>query len=277
MISTNGKLHIKRYMAHQVPDIAKAISVGIGQVAENVAHTALQFEVGRADIKLISYDYVNNKIVFKASIPQEISGKIYEVGLWSQSISIAAGEYYSRLLTTFDSGSEAWSAGSYQTANARIGVDSLRFTPSASATVSGALNNLLIDLSGNSGADLFSIAYYNGNANVANFKIRFKTDNSNYYTIQITSPATGYQVSTVAKSATTVTGNPSWSNITALEVEVVAGAGGAASIDFDGVRIEDTDTIDPSYLMVAREALVSPVTKTAGRVQDIEFSIPVTV
>jgi hypothetical protein len=277
VITTVGKLQIKRYLAHQVPDIAKVIAVGIGPVAENVSHTALQFEIGRADIKLISYDYTNNKIVFKASIPQEISGKIYEVALWSQPVSIPAGEYHSRLLTTFDSASELWSAGSYQTANARIGVDALRFTPAASATVSAALNNMFIDLSGNSGADQFSIAYYNGNANVANFKIRFKVDNSNYYTVQVTSPATGYQISTVAKSAATATGTPDWSNIKIIEVEVVAGAGGSASIDFDGVRIEDVDTIDPSYVMVSRELLVSPVTKVAGRVMDIEFSIPVTV
>jgi len=277
MITTKGKQFIKRYMAHQVGDIARSISVGAGGLAENVAHTALQFEIGRADIYLISYDYVNDKIVFKASLPQDLSGKIYEVGLWSQGTSTAAGQFTSKLLTTFDSVGEVWSNGSFQTANARLGVDALRFTPSASTTVIGALNNLFIDLSGNSGADQFSVAYYNSNANVANFKVRFKTDNSNYYTIQITSPATGYQVSTVAKSAATVTGNPSWANITTIEVEVVAGAGGSASIDFDGLRIEDTDTIDPNYVMVAREALVTPVTKVAGRVTDIEFNLPVTV
>jgi hypothetical protein len=242
-----------------------------------VAHSALQFETGRADIILVSYDYVNNKIVFKTTLPQEMSGKIYEVALWSQNQSTSAGEFTSKLLTTFDSAGEVWSAGSFQTTNARLGVDALRFTPAASATVVGALNDLFIDLSGNSGADQFSVAYYNGNANVANFKIRFKTDNANYYTIQVTSPATGYQISTVAKSAATATGNPSWASISTIEVEVVAGAGGAAAIDFDGLRIEDTDTIDPNYVMVAREVLVTPVTKVAGRVMDIEFNLPVTV
>lgn len=277
MITTKGKQHIKRYLAHQVGDIARSLSVGAGALSENVAHTALQFEMGRADIILVSYDYVNDKIVFKTTLPQEMSGKIYEVAIWSQTSSTAAGEFTSKVLSSFDSVGEVWSAGSFQTANARLGADALRFTPAASATVVAALTDLFVDLSGNSGADQFTIAYYNGNANVANFKIRFKTDNSNYYTIQVTSPATGYQVSTVAKSAATATGNPSWANITSLEVEVVAGAGGSASIDFDGLRIEDTDTIDPNYVMVAREVLVTPVTKVAGRVMDIEFNLPVTV
>lgn len=277
MITTRGKQHIKRYLAHQIGDIARSISVGVGPVAENVGHVALQFETGRADITLVSFDYVNNKIVFKASIPQDMSGKIYEVGLWSQNQSTSAGEFTSKLLTTFDSAGEVWSSGSFQSANARLGADALRFTPGVSATVSGALNDLFIDLSGNSGADSFSVAYYNSNANVANFKIRFKTDASNYYTITVTSPATGYQISTIAKSAATVTGNPSWANISTIEVEVVSGAGGASSIDFDGLRIEDTDTIDPNYVMVARELLAAPVTKVAGRVMDIEFNLPVTV
>lgn len=277
MITVNGKLQIKRYLAKQATDIARSISIGIGPVAESSGHTALQFEIGRADIALVSYDYVNNKLVFKSSIPQEMSGKIYEVGLWSSPTSTAAGSYTSRLLTTFDSSGEIWSTGSYQTANARIGVDSLRLTPAASATVVTALTDSFVDLSGNSGADVFTIAYYNGNANVANFKVRLKTDNSNYYTITVTSPSTGYQISTVAKSAAVATGNPSWADITSIEVEVVAGAGGSASIDFDGIRIEDTDTIDPNYVMVSRELLGAPVTKVAGRVMDIEFSLPVTI
>jgi hypothetical protein len=277
MITTKGKLHIKRYLAHQVGDIARSISVGAGPVAENVAHTALQFEMGRADITLVSFDYVNNKIVFKASIPQDISGKIYEVAIWSQTQSTSAGEFTSKLLSSFDSAGEVWSTGTFQTANARLGVDALRLAPATSGTATSALTNLFIDLSGNSGADMFSVAYYNSNANAANFKVRFKTDASNYYTITVTSPATGYQISTVAKSAATVTGTPSWANITSIEVEVVAGAGGAASFDFDGLRIEDTDTIDPNYVMVARELLGAPVTKVAGRVMDIEFALPVTV
>src|ERR1700750_515386 len=102
MISTRGKQHIKRYLAHQVGDIARSVSIGVGGLAENVAHTALQFEMGRSDIILVSYDYVNDKIVFKATLPQEMSGKIYEVAIWSQNQSTSAGEFTSKLLSSFD-------------------------------------------------------------------------------------------------------------------------------------------------------------------------------
>lgn len=277
MITTDGKLHIKRFMAKQVSDIGKSIAVGLGPKSEQVGDTALQFEIARSEINLISYDFVNNRIVFKASIPQELAGKIYEVGLWSSSSNSAAGEYTSRLLTSFDSNSEVWSTGSFQIANARIGIDSLRLTPATSATVVTSITDVFMDVSGNSGVDKFSIAYYNSNANVANFKVRFKTDSGNYYTLTVTSPSTGYQISTVNKSAAVATGTPSWGMITQIDVEVVAGAGGSASIDFDGIRIEDIDTINPDYVMVARELLVSPLTKVEGRVMDIEFSLPVSI
>jgi hypothetical protein len=277
MLTTKGKQHIKRYLARQVGDIARSISVGAGSVSESTSHSALQFEWGRADIVLVSYDYVNDRVVFKTTLPTEMSGKIYEVAIWSQTQSTSAGEFTSKLLSSFDSAGEVWSGGSFQAANARLGVDALRLAPAASATVTSTLTDLFLDLSGNSGADTFTIAYYNSNANVANFKVRFRTDNSNYYTIQVTSPATGYQVATVAKSAATATGNPSWANITSIQMEAVATSGGSAAIDFDGLRIEDTDTIDPNYVMVARELLGAPVTKVAGRPMDIEFNLPVTL
>jgi hypothetical protein len=277
VITTDGKLLIKRYLAKQVGDIGKSIAVGLGPKAEAVGDTSLQFEMARADVTLISYDFVNNKIIFKASIPQELAGKIYEVGLWSLAKNTAAGDFMSRVLTSFDSNSEVWSTGTFQTANARMGADSLRLTPAASTTALSAITDLFIDLSGNSGADKFSIAYYNANANVANFKVRFKTDASNYYTITVTSPATGYQISQVAKSAAVVTGTPNWVNISSVEVEATSGSGGSSSIDFDGIRIEDIDTLNPDYVMVSRELLAAPLTKIEGRVMDIEFSLPVTI
>lgn len=277
MITTDGKLFIKRYLAGNVSNIAKSIAIGAGPKAEAVGDTSMHFEIARANVTLVAYDYVNDKLIFKGSIPQEFAGKIYEVGIWSSVANTAAGEFTSRLLTTFDSNNEVWSTGTFQTTNARIGINSLRLAPLASATATSALTTLFLDLSGNSGADKFSIAYFNGNAFVSSLRVRFKTDASNYYTISVATPSTGYQVSTVTKSAAVATGAPNWNNITSMEVEVVATSGGAAAVDFDGVRVEDVDTLNPEYVMIARELLASPVTKVEGRVQDIEFSLPVSV
>jgi len=278
MLTVQGKTHIKRFMAGQVSDIAKSIAIGLGGKAEDTNDTSLQFEVGRADIILKSYDFVNNKLIFKASIPQEFAGNIYEVGLWSQTTNSAAGEYTSRLLTSFDSNSETWSAGTFASTNTRIGEDSLRIAPATSATVTSTLTDMFSDFAGNSGADSFVVAFYNNNANVSAIRVRFKTDGANYFTFTLSSPTTtGYRIVSIAKSTAVATGTPSWTNITAFEVEVVATGGGAAQVDFDGIRIEDLDTINPEYVMVARELLPSPLTKVEGRVQDVEFSLPITI
>jgi hypothetical protein len=106
MITTDGKTHIKRYLAGFVPSIAQSIAFGIGETAENVAHTKLTFEVGRSDIVLTSYDFVNNKILYKAPVSEDFAGKIYEVALYSTPANTAAGEFGSRIITTFDSGTE---------------------------------------------------------------------------------------------------------------------------------------------------------------------------
>lgn len=278
MLTTVGKTQIKKYLAKQSPDIARAIAIGIGGGAESASDTILNFEIARATITLVSYDFVNNLLIFKASIPQEISAKVYEVGLFSQASNTAAGNFTSKLITTFDSTTEVWSAGAFNSTNTRIGADSLRLNPATSATVTATMTDLISDYSGNSGSDTFVIAFNNTNANVSAIRFRFKTDASNYYTFTVGSPTTtGYRIVSLAKSAGVATGTPNWANITALEVEVVATGGGSATVDFDGIRVEDIDTINTDYVMVSRELLSSPVTKTEGKVQDIEFSLAVTI
>ena len=276
MLTDLGKPHIKRRLA--TIDIARAIGIGVGGVAESAAHTKLEFEVDRFPITLQSYDFVNNLLIFKATVPQELPIKIYEVGLFSQPQSTSGGEFTSRMLTQFDSNLEIWSAGAFNSTNTRIGIDSLRLTPSASATTTALMSDIFLDLSGNSAADTFVLAFNNTNANVANIRFRFKTDASNYYTFTVASPTTtGYRVVSHAKSTATATGTPSWANITGIEVEVVATGGGSATVDFDGLRIEDIDSINPDFVMVSRELLASPITKLEGRVQDIEYSLAVTI
>lgn len=283
MITLNGKTHIKRYLAGFVPAIGQSIAFGLGGGAEVNTDTALNFEVGRSDLSLISYDFVNNKLIFKASVPNDYSGKIYEVALYSLPQNVAAGEFQSRLLTSFDSATETWvdastgTAATFNATNTRLGADSLRHTPALSTTKVDALQAVNLDLSGYSAADRFTIALNAGNTNTSSVKILFLTDASNYYTMTMGTPVSGYQIFSVPKSAAVATGTPSWANITEMRVSTTSGAGGASQVDYDGIRIEDTDTLNSDYVMVSRELLASPYTKVDGMVQEIEFSLDVSV
>lgn len=282
MITTNGRLYAIRYLAGHVPAIGSCIAYGIGGSAENVNDTALQFEIGRAEVVLASPDFVNNRIIYKAVLPDDFSAKVYEVALFSQLENPLAGNFGSKVLASFDSDSETWTdastaaAGTYSNTNSRIGGDSLRLAPAASSTAAFVLNDVLFDLSGNSGSDIFKLAYQVG-SNVSSVQIRFRTDASNYYSFTLTSPGAGYRIDSFSKGNAVVTGSPSWENITGIEVRVVATSGGAAVVDFDGIRIEDVDTVNPEYVMVARDLLSTQYVKTEGRTQEIEFSLAVSI
>lgn len=283
MISTDGKTHIKRYFAEMVPTVAQSIAIGIGGKAEAVGDTKLQFEVDRSDIITRSYDFLNNKVVYKAMVPDTFNGTIYEVALYSMAVDSVAGEFGSKLITTFDSDTESWLdattavAGTYVSTNARVGGDSLQHTPAASGTKTDSMAEIFLDLSGHSGADKFVFAFYVGNANTSSMRFRFHTDASNYYEFALGSQTSGYKVVEANKSTATVTGTPNWNNITEIRVSTTSGAGGASDVQFDGIRIDDADTINPDYVMVARELLAVPVVKPDGKVQEVEFTLDLSV
>lgn len=277
MITTNGRKFIKRYLAGQSGTMVGAISVGIGDTAATLADARMQFEFARVPVAVIDYDFVLDRLVFKGTLDEEVEGKIYEVGIWTAEVNSAAGNQESKLLTSFDSVTEDWDVETMTTTNTRIGADSLNHTPAASGTSASILTGISLDLVDYSSLDSFILAYNVSNANTASVKFRLRTDSSNYYEYTINTPTTGYKFSTLAKGTATVVGTPSWADINEIEVRTTATGGGAASVMFDGLRIEDIDSVAPEYGLVARFIPATPIVKAEGIVQDIEYALPVTI
>ena len=276
MITDLGRLHIKRFLAGHVGVIADSVAFGLGSTAASTGDTRLNFEFERAAVTLVSYDFINDRLVFKAEMPEEVGGTVYEVGIWSTEQDSRDGGYGSKIISTFDSDTEDWVGGTFTT-TARVGDDALLLAPLASATANALLEDVALDLSGYSDADRFLLAYNVGNANTSAVRFRFLTDSSNYFTYTITAPSAGYKISDLAKSAAVVTGTPDWAEINSLQVEVVATGTGSASVTLDGLRIEDTDTNNPDYVLVARQVLGIPFQKEEGRTQEVEFSLAVNI
>lgn len=274
MITTAGRLHIKKYLAEIVPHIAQSIALGIGTSPESVEQTTLDFEVIRADITNISYDFTTDRIIYKATIPPSFVGTIYEAALFSQSSNTLAQGFGSTMITAFDTG-ELWT-GSFATGT-RYGADGLSLTPAASSTVTNTLSGLSRDFSGYSDNDQFSFAFNVGNANTSTLSFMFMTDSSNYYTFALGAQTAGYKITKVNKSTATVTGTPTWEFITQIQVTATSGSGGASSILLDAIRIEDVDTINPEYAMVSRELLTTPFVKEVPMNQDAEFALAVDI
>jgi hypothetical protein len=129
-----------------------------------------------------------------------------------------------------------------------------------------------------SSLDTFVLAYNVDNANTASVKFRLRTDASNYYEYSVATPGTGYRFASFQKGTpTSVVGTPDWADINEVEVVTTATSGGSASVEYDGLRIEDVDSVAPEYGLVARFVPATPITKAEGMVQDIEYALPVSI
>lgn len=254
-----------------------AVSVGTGETPVALNDDRLGFEFARVPVSVTDYDFANDRLIFKATLPEDVSGLIYEVGIWTSEVNSALGSQQSMILTSFDSESEEWDTDTFDYANTRIGNDSLKHTPGASSTVSSVLTGVTLDLFEYSSADSFVMAYYVANTNAATITFRLRTDSANYYQYTISNPPTGYRLTRWSKGNGVVVGSPEWSDINEIEVRTTAKAAGSASVQFDGIRVEDIDSIDAEYGLVARTVLDTPIFKQEGRVRDIEYALPVNI
>lgn len=277
MITAQGRRFIKRYLAGQAGSIVGAISVGIGDTAATLNDARLQFEFARVPVAVTGYDFATDELVFKATLDENVVGEIREIGIWTAESNGAPGSQQSLIITSFDSADETWDIETFDATGVRIGVDMMKHTPAASATSASVLTGVDFDFENYSSQDTFVLAYNPENANTDNVKIRFRTDSSNYYEFTITSPSAGYKFHTFVKGSATTVGTPDWSNISEVEVRTTATGGGSASVKFDGLRIEDTDSVAPEYGLVARFVPTLPITKNEGIIQDIEYALPVTI
>lgn len=276
MITTQGKLIIQRYMAGQVNSIGGTIAVGLGASAEALADRKLTYEFERATVNVTSVDFINQRIIYKTTLPQETVGTIYEIGLYSGLMS--STPYTSSNLLSFDSLIESWTAGTYGSNNVRYGADNLRLTAAASATTVTVLDPVAFDLSGYSTVDQFSMAL-NADANTASVRVRLRgLDPTSYYEYTNSALATGYNIFTWTKSNMTLTGTTvTWASISSVEIAVTAKAAGTTNVDLDGMRIEDLDTPATDSVLVARKVLVTPQIKTGVSPMDVEYALDISI
>lgn len=273
LITTEGKRAIMRYLSGQTASIARSLAVGTGTTAAALGDKRLAFEVARANVVVTSPDFANQKIVLKATLPQDQQYAIWEIG----ALTLPEQDQLGQSLFTFDSTTEPWTVGTFPTDANRIGADSLRVNAALSTTVTSSLNDIFLETSRYLESDKFVLAYAPVDANLASLKIRFKTDASNYFEYTIPTLTAGYKVESWAKSAMVKTGTPTWDNITSVDLIVTAKAAGATNVDFDGLRIEPETYANPDYALVSRTVLGAPVLKTNVSQTDIEYTLDVTI
>lgn len=274
IITTAGRKAILEFFAGYTKKLVGSLVMGIGSTAANIADKRIEIEVTRSNISNVGVDYANNAVVFRAQIDAVENFTIYEIG--AHSIEKESAIIASQIIIDFNEEQDAWTVGTWSATNSRVGSALQITTAGASQTSNSEIAGIEIDISQYSDIDQFVWAYRANNANVASISIVFKTDDANYYTATIATPANGvYSISSINKGSFVSTGTPSWANITKVLVRVVSSAGGAASVDFDAVRLEDADANREESVIVSRAVLGAPVVKTAGLPIDVEYTVTI--
>jgi hypothetical protein len=268
LITDKGKLHIKRFLARQVTDIARGVAVGVANDGATEAGTDrhLDFEFARSAISLVSADFVNDYIIFKATIPAEVSGEFNDIGLFtSEALS---GIAPSIILSDFTDG---WSEGTLVGTNSALGEQSLQLSVAASGTETTELP-VELDLSDYYLDSEFKLALHVG-SNVAGVEVGLHSAaNASTYSFV---PSAGYHIEPFTLED--LTGTADLAAIDTISVQLTATGGGTGTITLDGLRIDAYDPLDEDNLLVARVILDTPQEKQLGLPMDVQFSLEVNI
>lgn len=272
MITSNGKLQIKRYLAGQASSIASYLALGTGATAATVNDTRLGFEVVRTPILSISVDPNSDRVVFRANITPGQLNTAYEIGLWGSAPTDggrALGVIGANLPVV-------WTNGTMTSTNARANTTALKVDYVANGTTNAELTGFFEDLSRFRDIDSLVVAYH-ATTNLSSVRVRLGADSANYFEFILPAPvANSYNIARLARSAATKTGSPDWSAIRYMAVRPSATAGGGGSIFLDGVRFE-SNALDNGNLLVARTVLATPTVMDADIASDIEYAIMVNI
>jgi hypothetical protein len=293
MITKFGKRFLTDYIAGNSTFNTKDIALGIGTTAASVNDTRLEFEFYRLPVSLGSINIEDDGVggfnyfaIYKTTIPQDVSGVISEIGLYpGQRKSI--NSYDSKFITSFEN-NYTWvdslnNSPQLKPNNttepflSKIGEHMVQFDV-ASSTSKEYTNSIVdLDLSGYSVNDSLTLSYKKRDTNLTNIRVKFYSSDTQYYYADFTPlSGTGDKIQSVLMStifSNTSVVAPDPANITKIGVEVTAGSGGATTVYFDGLRINDEDTFDPTYGLISRSILTTPLQKPSGRPVDIEYKL----
>ena len=292
MITKFGKRFLTDYIAGNSDFNSKDIALGISSTAATVNDTRLGFEFYRLPVTLSSINIEEVSSVFKyyaiykATIPQDVSGVVSEIGLYPGTRK-STNFFDSKFITSFENNGTWFDSigGNPQLKvnttspvfTAQIGETMVQFDVNTSSVKEYTNSIVTLDLSGYSVNDSLSIAYKKIDNNVSKIRVKLYSSDTQYYYADFT-PASGSGDRIQSVSMSTVFGNtsvtaPDATSITKVGIEVTAGAGGPATVYFDGLRINDEDTFDPQYGLIARSVLTTPLQKPSGRPVDIEYKL----
>lgn len=298
MLTKFGKRFLTAHVAGIVDFNSKDIAIGIANGTDYPSadtNSRLGFEFFRLPVTLGSIDVQPDELggykyyaVYKATLPQDVSGVIKEIGLYPGKRT-SMNNYDSKYLSNFENvldWIDSTGANPAQTNNTivtpRIGdyTAEIRFGLIDTTNIAKEYKFAagLVDISGYSVNDTITVAFNRFDTNSNKIRIKFYSSDIDYFygDIDLTSLSTGDYIKEVSMNTifSSISGTPDASNITYIGIEVYrTSTSSNAYIYMDGLRINDEDTFDPTYGLISRSVLSTPVTKVAGRPVDIEYRL----
>ena len=280
MITKFGKRFLTNFIAGNTSFSSKEIAVGIATNTEYTlsdTNSRLGFEFYRVPARIGGIDIdasvtpTKYTVIYSATLPTNIGGKINEIGLYPGSRT-SINYFDSKFITDFELPFEWTPTPLIDQSNYRIGDSSLIFTSDGTSPIEYTLPVSAFDLSEYNPLDSFSFSYKANDAFLSSIKIRFYSSSSDYYEIVYTGHSVGYNIKNKNFSDLNATGSPKLDNINSIGITIVPTTS-EASVSVDGLRINDEDTFDPVYGLIARSILPAEIVKALGRESQIEFKL----
>jgi len=280
MITKFGKRFLTSYIAGNNTLDSKEMALGIATNAEyplSDTNSRLGFEFYRVPIRQGGIDIdastnpVTYTVIFSATLPTNISGKINEIGIYSGQ-SYTRNLYNSQFISNFELPYEWTPEPALDQVNSRVLDSSLTFTSNATAPREYTYPLSDLDISGYNPLDTMCLSYRANDANLSSIKARLYSSDSNYIEFTFTGHVVGNNIKSLYMSNGVTTGTFNPQSISKLGI-IITPTSAQTSVSMDGLRINDEDTFDPAYGLIARSILTSEMVKVVGREASIEFKL----
>jgi len=293
LITKFGKRFISSYLAGTTVSPTKDLAFGIDSTAvqSNGNDTRLGFEFYRIPVSFGSIDIQTDvsgnstySIVYQATIPQDVSGIIKEIGLYP-GLKSSINNYDSKFIADFennlmwfksDGANPELAATTTSGIIPRVGSYFSKVGVSPSQSMEFVCSYSGLDLSGYTASDSLSLAYNQENTNLDSIVFRFYSSDSSYYSATFAGAASVTDTNKIAKVLfSSLVANNAYADLTSIikiGVVITAKSSGQAVVYLDALRIDDEDTFDANFGLISR-SVVSPIEKIAGKPVDIEYRI----
>jgi hypothetical protein len=282
MITKFGKRFLTSYVAGTSSLDSKEMALGIatGSSSEyplSDTNSRLGFEFYRVPIRQGGIDIdatvspVKYTVIYSATVPTNIAGKINEIGIYSGQ-SYSRNLYESKFISNFELPYEWSPEPELDQSDYRVGDSSLIFTSDGTEPREYTYNLSSMDISGYNPSDTLSFSYKANDANLSSLKVRLYSSDDDYLEFTFNGHSVGYNIINLNMSTGVSTGTFNAQSVVKLGI-IVTPTAAQASVSMDGLRINDEDTFDPEYGLIARSILDSTMIKVLGRESKIEFKL----